>query len=110
MQTKFNAVWAGRTRQERIEVGGLTLTIAGSEIRDSSGGLIGTVIMLHDVTKEAQVERTKDTILGLSSHEMRTPLAAMMGYAEMLQKALDQGAGREVCARAWLPLSITASA
>jgi signal transduction histidine kinase len=52
--------------------------------------LIGTAIMLHDVTKEAQVERTKDTILGLSSHEMRTPLAAMMGYAEIFQKALGQ--------------------
>jgi signal transduction histidine kinase len=87
---KVNAVWAGRTRQERIEVGGLTLTIAGSEIRDATGGLIGTVIMLHDVTKEAQVERAKDTILGLSSHEMRTPLAAMMGYAELFQKALGQ--------------------
>jgi len=47
--------------------------------------------MLHDVTKEAQVERAKDTILGLSSHEMRTPLAAMMGYAQLLQKLLDQG-------------------
>jgi len=68
----------------------LTLTITGSEIRDSSSGLIGTVIMLHDVTKEAQVERAKDTILGLSSHEMRTPLAAMMGYAELFQKALGQ--------------------
>ena len=87
---KVNAVWAGRIKQERIEVGGLTLTITGSEIRDSSGGLIGTAIMLHDVTKEAQVERTKDTILGLSSHEMRTPLAAMMGYAEIFQKALGQ--------------------
>jgi signal transduction histidine kinase len=88
---KFYAVWAGRNRQERIEVRGLTLTIAGSEIRDVTGGLIGTAIMLHDVTKEAQVERAKDTILGLSSHEMRTPLAAMMGYAQLLQKLLDQG-------------------
>ena len=88
---KFYAVWAGRNRQERIEVRGLTLTISGSEIRDVTGGLIGTAIMLHDVTKEAQVERAKDTILGLSSHEMRTPLAAMMGYAQLLQKLLDQG-------------------
>ena len=88
---KFYEVWAGRTRQERIEVRGLTLTISGSEIRDVTGGLIGTAIMLHDVTKEAQVERAKDTILGLSSHEMRTPLAAMMGYAQLLQKLLDQG-------------------
>ena len=88
---KIYAVWAGRTREECIEVGGLTLTIAGSEIREVSGGLIGTAIMLHDITKEAQIERTKDTILGLSSHEMRTPLAVMMGYAQMLQKALDHG-------------------
>ena len=88
---KFYGVWAGHTKKERIDVDGLTLTIAGSEIRDVTSGLIGTVIMLHDVTKEAQVERTKDTILGLSSHEMRTPLAVMMGYAQMLQKALDRG-------------------
>jgi signal transduction histidine kinase len=87
---KMHAVWAGRTGQERIEVSGLTLTITGSEIRDISGGLIGTAIMLHDVTREAQIERAKDTILGLSSHEMRTPMAAMMGYAEIFQKALGQ--------------------
>jgi len=106
---KFYAVWAGRNRQERIEVRGLTLTISGSEIRDVTGGLIGTAIMLHDVTKEAQVERAKDTILGLSSHEMRTPLAAMMGYAQLLQKLLDQGRkGR--CIMVWLLLSITPSA
>jgi signal transduction histidine kinase len=86
----MHAVWAGRTGQERIEVSGLTLTITGSEIRDISGGLIGTAIMLHDVTREAQIERAKDTILGLSSHEMRTPMAAMMGYAEIFQKALGQ--------------------
>jgi signal transduction histidine kinase len=57
------------------------------------GGLIGTAIMLHDMTKEAQVERAKDTILGLSSHEMRTPLAVLMGYAQMLQKVLDREQG-----------------
>jgi signal transduction histidine kinase len=85
---KIYAVWAGRTREERIDVGGLTLTITGSEIREVSGGLIGTAIMLHDVTREAQIERAKDTILGLSSHEMRTPMAAMMGYAEIFQKVL----------------------
>jgi signal transduction histidine kinase len=90
---KFLAVWNGRTRQERIEVGRLTLAISGSEIRDVMGGLIGTAIMLHDMTKEAQVERAKDTILGLSSHEMRTPLAVLMGYAQMLQKVLDREQG-----------------
>jgi signal transduction histidine kinase len=88
---KISAVWVGHTRQERVEISGLTLVITGSEIRDVTGGLIGTAIVLQDVTKEAQIERTKDTILGLSSHEMRTPLAVMMGFADMLQKELVQG-------------------
>jgi len=93
---KLNAVWAGHTRQARIELGGLTLTIAGSEIWDAGGDLIGTAIVLHDMTREAQVERTKDTILGLSSHEMRTPLAVMLGYAQMLQKALERGQAEQL--------------
>jgi PAS domain S-box-containing protein len=56
-------------------------------------------LIIHDVTKEreiitnlqnsavelARLNRMKDSFLGLASHELKTPLTIIMGYAELLQ-------------------------
>jgi len=45
-----------------------------------------TGILLHDVTSEHDLARTKDELISVVSHELRTPLASVVGFAELLLK------------------------
>ncbi len=42
------------------------------------------VIVIHDVTKERQLERIRADFVANVSHELRTPLTSIRGYAETL--------------------------
>ena len=42
------------------------------------------VIVIHDVTKERQLERIRADFVANVSHELRTPLTTIRGYAETL--------------------------
>jgi PAS domain S-box-containing protein len=48
------------------------------------GPVLGIVASLADVTRQYELQQTKNDVISLVSHEMRTPLTAIQGMTELL--------------------------
>ncbi|MBW8041093.1 MAG: PAS domain-containing protein [Planctomycetes bacterium] len=53
-------------------------------IYDQDRQICGAVAVLHDVTREKEIQQTKNDFVNHVSHELKTPLASIMAYSEML--------------------------
>jgi signal transduction histidine kinase len=80
--------------RRRFQVGKKVISAHSAAVRTDNGEHLGTVIVLRDVTAEAEAERLKDAFITHVSHELRTPLTAIKGYSELLvvtaKDALDE--------------------
>ncbi len=56
----------------------------------AEGVLTRDVVIVHDVTRERQVERLKADFIATVSHELRTPVTPIKGYADLLRRRGDQ--------------------
>ena len=52
----------------------------------ADGMLTRDVVLVHDITREQQVERLKADFIATVSHELRTPLTPIKGYADLLRR------------------------
>jgi signal transduction histidine kinase len=57
----------------------------------------GRVIMIRDVTLEKEIESARETFFHMITHDMRTPICSIQGYAELLQKQTGVSSGSEKC-------------
>lgn len=70
--------------RRRFQVGKRVINVHSAAVRTADGELLGTVIVLRDVTAEVEAEQLKDAFVAHVSHELRTPLTAIKGYSELL--------------------------
>jgi signal transduction histidine kinase/CHASE2 domain-containing sensor protein len=64
---------------------------------DGRGAVRGIVASLSDITRQHELQQTKNDVMALVSHEMRTPLTAIQGMSELLaQFELDPERSREM--------------
>ncbi|MHB0870905.1 MAG: sensor histidine kinase [Chloroflexota bacterium] len=64
------------------------LSISGAPIRDASGQVVAAVNVARDVTEAKEVDRLKDEFISVASHELKTPLTVVKGYAQLLAQRL----------------------
>lgn len=61
-----------------------TLQVTGAPL--AAGNERGWVISLHDLTERKRVEGLKEEFIDIAAHELRTPLAIILGFASVLSE------------------------
>jgi PAS domain S-box-containing protein len=66
---------------------GSKVTVLGSTapLRSDSGMITGVLLVFQDITAQKSIEQHKKEFLSIASHELRTPITAIQGFAEILQ-------------------------
>jgi len=94
----------------------IPISLSVSSIRDSQGIVIGASKIARDISaqKEAEtvaerfyeqlreLDRQKDTFIGLASHELRTPLTSISGYLQILNRVNKDNACQKYIDKALL--------
>lgn len=70
-----------------------------SSVFDDNGQLASVVAVLHDMTREKEASQAKNEFVSHVSHELKTPLASINAYAEMLidGEAEDEASIQQFC-------------
>ncbi|PID58007.1 hypothetical protein CSB45_04780 [candidate division KSB3 bacterium] len=61
-----------------------TLKITGNPVMGDENEVIGHMIVLHDITQEKHLEQMRDDLISMIVHDLKNPLAAVIGFAEIM--------------------------
>jgi PAS domain S-box-containing protein len=83
----IEALTSAAERSRNVEVptaDGRTLYASVSTIFSNDGQVMGRVAVLHDITFLKEIDEMKSDFVSTVSHDLRSPLTFMRGYATML--------------------------
>jgi signal transduction histidine kinase len=69
---------------DHYELGDRVISVNSAPVIGENGQTLGEVIVLHDMSAEAAVDRAKTRFIERVSHELRTPLTPICGNTELL--------------------------
>ena len=87
--------FSGKKAESTVQLQGGTYMAAARPVR-TEGELSGVVLLLLDLTQKQKAEALRREFTANVSHELKTPLHAVSGYAELLKSGLvrpDDAAG-----------------
>ncbi|MDW8437144.1 MAG: ATP-binding protein [Chloroherpetonaceae bacterium] len=79
-QSEINVTFGDSTESYRVQ------TVA---LRSQEKQLIGSFIILHDLTQERELERIKAETMNIVVHELRSPLNSVIGFSDLLLQPIS---------------------
>jgi PAS domain S-box-containing protein len=73
-----------QSRQQMIELAGSDRRVLEVGLRESQVETVSQILYLRDITHETEVDRIKSEFLSHAAHELRTPMASIYGFTELL--------------------------
>lgn len=67
------------------------LSFSCAPIHNEAGTLVGGVIVFRDTTGKREMELIKNEVLWMASHDLRTPVTAIKGYTQLLERRIATG-------------------
>ncbi len=64
----------------------VTVGITYAPLLDREGRLVNVIVNVHDITRFREAEELKSTFVSVISHELKTPVALIKGYAGTLRR------------------------
>jgi signal transduction histidine kinase len=71
---------------EHVQLFDSILRIMISPVRNGMGQVFGAVVLLHDVTRESQLEKMREDFTSMMIHELRSPLTGIRSIANLLKE------------------------
>lgn len=75
---------AGHHRRDLIELERPAKRVLEIGLRQGRSQVISQVLHLRDVTHETEVDQLKSEFLSTAAHELRTPMASIYGFSELM--------------------------
>lgn len=105
--TSLEALWAERDSTDEegftkfrklvLEMSGPGERILELHLKSSKSAFISQVLYIRDITRETEVDRMKTEFLSTAAHELRTPMASIYGFSELLlHRKLSEDKQREL--------------
>ncbi len=57
---------------------------------NSTDEVMGSLLLIHDITNEKKINSMKNDFIATVSHELRSPLTSVLGFASIVQEKLDE--------------------
>ncbi|MDZ8201306.1 ATP-binding protein [Microbacterium sp. SSW1-59] len=73
----------------------VALVASSRQVRRDDGELLGTVLVVYDVTEIAQAAELREQFLETVSHELKTPMTGILGFLDLLEEETDPGAVKQ---------------
>lgn len=83
------------TRLQLPDGRAIWISSSAAPIRTADGEQMGAVVVFSDVTRLRQLQEQREDLLRAVSHDMRTPLTAIQGHAELLMRTMRKGEWNE---------------
>lgn len=80
----------GEAQEETFEEHGKSFQLRATPVLQD-GAVSGGVLMIFDVTEKRKTEMIRREFSANVSHELKTPLTAILGYAEILKNRMAEG-------------------
>ncbi len=75
---------ATHERRQTIEITGPGRRVLEVGLRESRAETVSQILYLRDITHESEVDQLKSEFLSTAAHELRTPMASIYGFAELM--------------------------
>jgi signal transduction histidine kinase len=56
--------------------------------------VVGATIVFRDISKEKELEKSKNEFIGIASHELKTPVTSIKSFGQLLEKRLSKSADK----------------
>lgn len=74
----------------------LPLLVSAAPLDPDAGRVHEAVAVFQDISAIKEVERRKDEWLSIASHELRTPITSLKGFAQFLERRAQRGTDGEL--------------